>query len=87
MSWLTGDGRWCCSTNPQRLWHKNSKLEPRPSKKSVEAGKTNVKLNNEAKGCGLADSIIVCTAKSVKGKVVTGDEHFRDMAEAIFIKE
>ena len=54
---------------------------------AVEAGKTNVNLNKQAKGWGLADSIILCTAKSTKGKVVTGDEHFRDIAETIFIKE
>jgi len=54
---------------------------------AVEAGKTNVNLNKQAKGWGLADSIILCTAKNTKGKVVTGDEHFRDIAETIFIKE
>ncbi len=54
---------------------------------AAEAGKTNQDLKEKANGWGLADSIILCTARSVKGKVVTGDEHFRDLQEVIFIKQ
>ncbi|MDI9576682.1 MAG: PIN domain-containing protein [Thermoproteota archaeon] len=54
---------------------------------AAEAGKTNLDLNRQAKGWGLADSIILCTAKNAKAKVVTGDEHFRDLVETIFIKK
>jgi len=54
---------------------------------AAEAGKTNVDLNRQAKGWGLVDSIILCTAKNAKAKVVTGDEHLRDIAETIFIKK
>jgi hypothetical protein len=43
-------------------------------------------MKKKAKGWGLADSIVLCTAKSIKGKVVTGDEHFRELKEVIFIK-
>jgi predicted nucleic acid-binding protein len=53
---------------------------------AVDAGKTNSDLSEEAKGWGLADSIILCTAKNKRGKVVTGDEHFRRIDETIFIK-
>ena len=54
---------------------------------AAEAGKINVAMKKQAKGWGLADSIVLCTARSVKGKVVTGDEHFREIDEVIFIEE
>ena len=53
---------------------------------AAEAGKINEDLKEKAKGWGLADSIVLCTARSFKGKVVTGDEHFRELQEVIFIK-
>jgi predicted nucleic acid-binding protein len=54
---------------------------------AVEAGEINEKLKPQAIGWGLADSIILCIAKSLSGKVVTGDEHFRKLNEVIFIKK
>jgi predicted nucleic acid-binding protein len=53
---------------------------------AVTAGKTDLEMKKKTKGWGLADSIVLCTARSMKGKVVTGDEHFRDLEEVIFIK-
>lgn len=53
---------------------------------AVAAGKTDCDMKKKEKGWGLADSIVLCTARSMKGKVVTGDEHFRDLQEVIFIK-
>jgi len=38
------------------------------------------------RGWGLADSIILYTARVAKGRVITGDEHFREIEEAVFIK-
>jgi hypothetical protein len=35
----------------------------------------------------LADAIVLCTARNAKAKVITGDEHFRELEEVIFIKE
>ena len=54
---------------------------------AAEAGKTNEDLKGNAKGWGLADAIILCTAKNLRGKVVTGDEHFRELDDVIFLKE
>lgn len=54
---------------------------------AAEAGRINEELKHEAKGWVLADSIILCTARSLKGKVVTGDEHFRQFDDVIFIKK
>lgn len=53
---------------------------------AVVAGKTDCDMKKKEEGWGLADSIVLCTARSVKGKVVTGDEHFRDLTEVVFIK-
>jgi len=44
-------------------------------------------MKKKRRGWGLADSIILCTARVVNGNVVTGDEHFRGLEETIFIKE
>jgi predicted nucleic acid-binding protein len=54
---------------------------------AAEAGKTDLDMKKKVKGWGLADSIVLCTARNAKGKVVTGDEHFRELEEVIFIKE
>jgi predicted nucleic acid-binding protein len=51
-----------------------------------EAGGISEELKDEAKGWGLADSIVLCTARSLKGTVVTGDEHFRHLDNVIFLK-
>jgi len=52
-----------------------------------EAGEIDLDMKKKVKGWGLADSIILCTARNAKGKVITGDEHFRGVEETIFIKE
>jgi predicted nucleic acid-binding protein len=54
---------------------------------AVEAGKADLDIKKKVKGWGLADSVVLCTAKNAKGKVVTGDEHFRELDGVIFIKE
>lgn len=51
------------------------------------AGENAVEMKRKTRGWGLADSIVLVHARSAKAKVVTGDEHFRDLAEAIFIKD
>ena len=53
---------------------------------AVTAGKTDLEMKKKAKGWGLADSIVLCTARKMRAKVVTGDEHFRDLEAVIFIK-
>ena len=52
---------------------------------AVEAGEINEEMKVEAKGWGLADSIVLCTARTLKGKVVTGDEHFRHLNDVVFV--
>lgn len=54
---------------------------------AIKAGEINERLKNQAIGWGLADSIILCVAESLDGKVVTGDEHFRKIKDVVFIKK
>jgi predicted nucleic acid-binding protein len=54
---------------------------------ATEAGKIDLDMKKDVKGWGLADSIILCTARNAKAKVITGDEHFRGLEETVFIKE
>lgn len=43
-------------------------------------------LEEDAFKGGIADRIILATARSGNHKVVTGDLHFRDLPDAVFIK-
>jgi predicted nucleic acid-binding protein len=53
---------------------------------ALEAGRMNAKMKKEVKGWGMADSIILATAKKNGAIVVTGDEHFRGLRDAMMIK-
>ena len=53
---------------------------------SVRAGEVNASMKTRVKGWGIADSIVLATAQVENAKVVTGDEHFRGLTEAVFIK-
>jgi PIN domain nuclease of toxin-antitoxin system len=53
---------------------------------ATQSGRISVEMKKKQKGWGLADSIVLCLAQRQKGKVVTGDLHFKDLEEVIFIK-
>ena len=53
---------------------------------SVKAGEANASMKTRVKGWGIADSIVLATAQVENAKVVTGDEHFRGLTEAVLIK-
>ena len=50
------------------------------------SGKTNSHMKRRIKGWSMADSILYATAKIKNAQIVTGDEHFRGVNEAILIK-
>jgi predicted nucleic acid-binding protein len=57
------------------------------SETAEEAGVLSHYRKRLVKRWGLADSIVLATARKHKAKVITGDEHFRDLAdEAVMIK-
>ena len=52
------------------------------------AGEIDIERRRKVKGWGLADSIILATARKAGAKIVTGDKHFKDLKnEVIIIKE
>jgi len=62
-----------------------SALIPLDEDLAVEAAKTDVAMKRKVQNWGLADSIVLSTARDRKGKVVTGDPHFRELDDALMI--
>jgi predicted nucleic acid-binding protein len=58
-----------------------------PVERSVAllAGEINHSRKKVAKGWGMADSLILATARSASAKVVTGDRHFEGLPETIMV--
>jgi predicted nucleic acid-binding protein len=54
---------------------------------AANAGEIDVEMKKKVRGWGLVDSIVLIFARSAGARVVTGDEHFREIKEAIMIKE
>ncbi|MDI6903893.1 MAG: PIN domain-containing protein [Candidatus Bathyarchaeia archaeon] len=57
---------------------------------ALESAKCYIKLLEEAKKAGITtpslfDAIVLATAKVLKAKVITGDEHFSNLPETIWI--
>ena len=50
------------------------------------AGSISAERKSKVDRWGLADSIILATARLQKASVVTGDQHFTDLKESIMIK-
>ncbi len=53
---------------------------------AVEAAKVDVEMKKTVAGWGMADSIVLGTARKKKANVLTGDEHFLNMPETAFIR-
>ncbi|HEV2119158.1 MAG TPA: type II toxin-antitoxin system VapC family toxin [Candidatus Bathyarchaeia archaeon] len=45
------------------------------------AGELNFERKKRVKGWGMADSIILATARRSNSRIVTGDPHFKDLSE------
>lgn len=52
---------------------------------AVLAGELNYKQKETKRGWGMADSIVLATARAASAKVVTGDRHFEGLPDAILI--
>jgi predicted nucleic acid-binding protein len=48
---------------------------------AVEAAKIDVNMKKKVKGWGLADSIVLATARAASAKIVTWDKHFQGLVE------
>ena len=63
-----------------------SALVPLSEDIAVESAKVDVEMKKKVKGWGLADSIVLGTARLKRAKVVTGDEHFKDLEQTVYIE-
>ncbi|MGC8940062.1 MAG: type II toxin-antitoxin system VapC family toxin [Candidatus Bathyarchaeia archaeon] len=63
-----------------------SALAPLDETIAVESAKIDVIMKKKIKGWGLADSIVYATGITKKAEIVTGDEHFKNLKNVIFIK-
>lgn len=48
---------------------------------AVDAAKIDVEMKKKVKGWGLADSIVLATARAAGAKIITWDKHFSGLAE------
>lgn len=62
-----------------------SALIPLTEELAVAAAKIDVTMKKKIRGWGLADSIVLSTARNRNGKVATGDPHFRGLDESYMI--
>ena len=53
---------------------------------SKEAGILHAEMKKTIRDFGLTDAFILAMARKLKAKIVTGDEHFRKIKEAILIR-
>ncbi|MGP3667933.1 MAG: type II toxin-antitoxin system VapC family toxin [Candidatus Bathyarchaeota archaeon] len=71
----------------QRIFIKErSVLAPLDETVAIASAKIDVKMKEKIKGWGLADSIVYTTGIVKNAKIVTGDEHFKNLKNVIFIK-
>jgi len=61
-------------------------LVPLSEEIAVESAKIDVEMKKKVKGWGLADSVVLGTARWKRAKVVTGDEHFKDLEQTVYIE-
>lgn len=60
-------------------------LAPVDRQIAILAGEINHARKKKVSGWGMADSVILATARMVSAKVVTGDRHFEGLADAILV--
>lgn len=53
---------------------------------SMKSAELDLKMKKKVKGWGIADSIVLAITRDLNAKVVTGDEHFRGLEEAVMVK-
>jgi len=53
---------------------------------AIKAAKIDVDMKKKVEGWGLADSIVYATGLIREAKIVTGDIHFQNLKNVIFIK-
>ncbi len=70
----------------RRFIKERSALVLLDEKIAVESAKIDCIMKKKIEGWGLADSIVYATGLTKKAEIVTGDEHFKNLKNVIFIK-
>jgi predicted nucleic acid-binding protein len=52
---------------------------------SKNAGIIHAQMRSKEKDFGLADAYVLASARKLKGKILTGDAHFKNLKEAVLI--
>jgi predicted nucleic acid-binding protein len=52
---------------------------------SVMAGRINYENKKKIRNWGMADSVILATARKLSAKVLTGDPHFKNIKDAVMV--
>jgi len=52
----------------------------------IDTGKLYVKMRSKIRDFGLVDTIILAMAKLEKARILTGDRHFKNMDNVIFLR-
>ena len=65
----------------------NSQIVNVDEELSLQAGLLHSEMRKTIKDFGLADAYVLSTARKLKSKVLTGDPHFRNVKEAVLLKQ
>jgi len=65
----------------------NSKVAEVTPEIAKKAGLFHAEIRSEVKDFGLVDAIILMLARELNAKILTGDSHFKNYKEAIFMKK
>jgi predicted nucleic acid-binding protein len=69
----------------RNFMHGRTAISPLNEGIAVEAAKIDVARKKQVRDWGLADSIVLATARGMDAKVVTGDLHFKGLQDAVMI--
>lgn len=62
-----------------------SKIKPVDSELAKSSGLKHSEIKTKMSDFGLADAFVLVTAESLKAKIVTGDKHFKDFGNVVFL--
>jgi predicted nucleic acid-binding protein len=64
----------------------NSQIVDADEELSKCAGQLHAEMRRKQKDFGLADSYVLATARKLKLKILTGDAHFKNLADAVLLR-
>jgi len=63
----------------------NSQIIDADEELSKETGLLHAEMRKKEKDFGLADAYVMATARKLKSKILTGDQHFRNVKDAVLV--